>query len=177
MTDADQAGTRWPARLAAAQDALTRAGFICAAGCLAGIVIAYCYEVVARYFFNAPTSWASALVSYALCGIVFLATPELTRKNIHIVINVLIDRMPARQVVHLQRIITLACAATCLFAAWVVGTTAVTQYRQGIETILNWPVPKWPLTTVIAYGLLSAGIYFLRHLVSAAPARAPTVEL
>ena len=97
-----QARMAWPARLAAAQDALTQASFVCAAVCLAGIVTAYCYEVVARYFFNAPTSWASAFVSYALCGIVFLATPELTRKNIHIVINVLTDRMPARQVVHLQ---------------------------------------------------------------------------
>ena len=138
---------------------------------------AYGYEVVARYFFNAPTSWASAFVSYALCGIVFLATPELTRKNIHIVINVLTDRMPARQVVHLQRVVTLACAATCLFAAWVVGATALTQYKQGIQTILNWPIPKWPLTAVIAYGLLSAGIYFLRHLMSGVPAQVQTADL
>jgi TRAP-type C4-dicarboxylate transport system permease small subunit len=177
MTTGGQASMAWPARLAAAQDALTRAGFVCAAACLATIVVAYCYEVVARYFFNAPTAWASALVSYALCGIVFLAAPELTRKNIHIVINVLMDRMPAKQVVYLQAIVTLACAATCLFAAWVVGTTAVTQYKQGIQTILNWPVPKWPLTTVIAYGLLSTGLYFLRHLVGGAPAQARTTEL
>ena len=144
--------------------------FSCAAICLASIVIAYCYEVLVRYFFNAPTSWASALASYALCGSCYSTTPELTRKNIHIVINVLTDRMPARQAAYLQWLVTLACAATCLFVAWVVGTMAVTQYKQGIETILNWPVRKWPLTSVIAYGFLSAGIYFIRHLVSGAPA-------
>jgi TRAP-type C4-dicarboxylate transport system permease small subunit len=166
MSDGERVKPCWLARLAAAHDALTHLTFVSAAACLTVIVVAYCYEVVARYFFNAPTSWAGALVSYALCGVIFLATPELTRKNIHIVINVLLDLMPPRQVAHLQRVITLACAATCLFAAWVVGTTALTQYRQDIQTILNWPVPKWPLTTVIAYGLLSAGIHFLRHLAS-----------
>jgi TRAP-type C4-dicarboxylate transport system permease small subunit len=177
MNDGNRARHTWAARLAAAHDALTHAGFVGAAACLAAIVVAYCYEVVARYFFNAPTSWAGALASYALCGVVFLATPELTRKHIHIVINVLLDRMPPKQVVHLQRAITVACAAACLFAAWVVGTTTVTQYKQGIQTILNWPVPKWPLTTVIAYGLLSAGIYFLRHLASGGRGRASTADI
>jgi TRAP-type C4-dicarboxylate transport system permease small subunit len=177
MTGRGQVRLAWPARLAAAQDALTRAGFFCAAACLAAIVTAYCYEVVARYFFNAPTSWASALASYALCGIIFLATPELTRKNMHIVINVLTDRMLVRHAAYLQRVVTLACAATCLFAAWVVGTMAFAQYQQGIETILSWPVPKWPLTALIAYGLLSAGIYFIRHLFGGEPAQTLAAEL
>ena len=61
-----------------------------------------------------------------------------------------------------------------MFAAWVVGATALTQYKQGIQTILNWPIPKWPLTSVIAYGLLSAGIYFIRHLMSGVPAQVQT---
>jgi C4-dicarboxylate transporter DctQ subunit len=177
MSDGDWARPSGLSRLAAVHDALTHLSFVGAAACLAAIVVAYCYEVVARYFFNAPTSWAAAVCSYALCGVVFLATPELTRKNIHIVINVLLDRMPPRQVAHLQRVITTACAAACLFAAWIVGTTALTQYRQDIQTILNWPVPKWPLTALIAYGLLSAGIYFLRHLAGGERGRASTVDL
>lgn len=53
-------------RLAAIQDWLSRAGFALAGCILAFISAAYCYEVVSRYFFNAPTIWASPLVSYAL---------------------------------------------------------------------------------------------------------------
>src|SRR5262245_47523667 len=127
MNDDGRTRNSWTKRLAAAHDALTHAGFVAATGCLAIIVSAYCYEVVARYFFNAPTIWVGPLVSYMLCAIVFLAAPELTRKNIHIVINVLVDRMSSRQAVHLQRVIVLASAATCLFAAWIVGTTAISQ--------------------------------------------------
>jgi C4-dicarboxylate transporter DctQ subunit len=166
MSDDGRTRHSWTARLAAAHDALTHASFVAATGCLAVIVCAYCYEVVARYFFNAPTIWAGPLVSYMLCAVVFLAAPELTRKNIHIVINVLVDAMSPRQAAYLQWVITLASAATCFIAAWIVGTTAVSQYKQGVETILTWAIPKWPLSALIAYGLLSSGLYFLRRFAS-----------
>ncbi len=48
--------------LASIQDALSRVGFALAACVLAFISAAYCYEVISRYFFNAPTIWASPLV-------------------------------------------------------------------------------------------------------------------
>ncbi len=69
------------ARLAAAHDALSSLGFAIAAGCLGIIVCSYCYEVVSRYFFNAPTIWAGPLVAYMLCALVFLAAPDITRKT------------------------------------------------------------------------------------------------
>jgi TRAP-type C4-dicarboxylate transport system permease small subunit len=177
MSDDGRTWRSWTAGLARAHDTLTHASFVVATGCLAVIVCAYCYEVVARYFFNAPTIWAAPLVSYMLCAVVFLAAPELTRKNSHIVINVLLDAMSRRHVAFLQRLITLASAATCFFAAWLVGTTAVSQYQQGIETILTWAIPKWPLSTLIAYGFLSSGLYFLRRFASGERDHASTVEV
>ncbi|MSP81165.1 MAG: TRAP transporter small permease [Rhodospirillales bacterium] len=167
----------WAARLAAAHDFLSRLSFKVAAACLAIIVCSYCYEVVARYFFNAPTTWAGPLVSYMLCAVVFLAAPDLTRKNVHIVINVLLEKMPPRHVAHLQRIITAVSAATCFLGTWIIGTTAVLQYKQGIETILTWAIPKWLLSAMIAYGLLSSGIHFLRHLASGGSTHESTADV
>ena len=152
------------ARLAAAHDALSRLGFDVAAGCLGVIVCAYCYEVVARYFFNAPTIWAGPLVAYMLCALVFLAAPDITRKNSHIVINVLQEKMSPQHVVYLQKVIAAVSAAACIVGVWIVGATVISQYTQGIETILTWAIPKWPLSALIAYGLLSSGIHFLRFL-------------
>src|SRR5262245_60395597 len=83
MADASR-GIALTARLAAAHDALSRLGFYVAAGCLGVIVCSYCFEVVSRYFFNAPTVWAGPLVAYMLCALVFLAAPDLTRQNAHI---------------------------------------------------------------------------------------------
>ena len=38
-------------------DRLTKAGFALAAVLVAGIAASFCYEVVVRYFFDAPTAW------------------------------------------------------------------------------------------------------------------------
>jgi TRAP-type C4-dicarboxylate transport system permease small subunit len=154
------------ARLAASHDALSRLGFDVAAGCLGIIVCSYCYEVVSRYFFNAPTIWAGPLVSYMLCALVFLAAPDITRKNTHIVINVVQEKMSPKHVAYLQKFVTAVSAGACLMGVWIVGATVISQYTQGIETILTWAIPKWPLSAMIAYGLLSSGIHFLRHLAS-----------
>jgi C4-dicarboxylate transporter DctQ subunit len=157
------AQSTWGSRPGAAHDAVTGAGFIGAAVCLTIIACAYCYEVVARYFFAAPTEWASALASYALCGMVFLAMPELARRNIHIVINVLLDQMRPRHVQLLRRVVWLTSAATCLVAAWFIADATIVQYQRGIQTITSWPVPKWPLSLCIAYGMFSTSLYFLRQ--------------
>lgn len=162
------------ARLAAAHDALSGLGFSIAAGCLGVIVCSYCYEVVSRYFFNAPTVWAGPLVAYMLCALVFLAAPDITKKNTHIVINVLQEKMSLRQIAYLQRTIAGVSAVACLVGVWIVGTALVSQYKQGVETILTWAIPKWPLSALIAYGLLSSGIHFLRHLVNADVIHQPT---
>ena len=68
-------------RLGALHDALTQATFAAAALCTVAIAVCYCYEVVARYFFNAPTEWATPFVTYGLCAMIFLALPQLTRGN------------------------------------------------------------------------------------------------
>jgi TRAP-type C4-dicarboxylate transport system permease small subunit len=104
-----------------------------------------------------------------LCALVFLAAPDITRKNTHIVINVLQEKMTARQIAYLQRIIAAVSAVACLVGVWIVGATAVHQYKQGVDTILTWAIPKWPLSALIAYGLLSSGVHFLRHLLGGNP--------
>jgi C4-dicarboxylate transporter DctQ subunit len=166
MTDARSRGIALIARAAAAHDQLSRLSFNIAAGCLGIIVCSYGYEVVSRYFFNAPTIWAGPLVAYMLCALIFLAAPEITRKNAHIVIGVLQEKISPRRVACLQRIIGAISTVACLLGVWIVGRTVVSQYTQGVETILTWAIPKWPLSALIAYGLLSSGIHFLRDSVS-----------
>jgi TRAP-type C4-dicarboxylate transport system permease small subunit len=156
-------GGSYRATLAAGHDAITHVGFVAAAACLVIITGSYCYEVVARYFFSAPTEWASSMVSYALCGMVFMAMPELSRQRIHIVINMMLDRLPPEKAEGLRRILSLVVGAMCLIAAWFCADTTIGQYQQGIQTLTAWPIAKWPVSSFIVYGMLSTSIYFLRH--------------
>src|SRR6478735_8795871 len=77
--------------LARLHDAITAASFTAAAVCVAIITGSFAYEVVARYFFAAPTSWAYDLSSYALCPMIFLAIPAMTQQRAHIAVAYLVE--------------------------------------------------------------------------------------
>lgn len=154
--------------LAALHDGLSRASSWGAAFCLVTIGVSYCYEVVARYFFSAPTTWADSLVSYALCGMIFLILPELTRRQAHITLTLLLEKMPSTAALRLGRLTSLAAAGACAFAAWFSADACLSQYQSGIQTMATWPIPKWPLSLIIAFNLGSASLHFLRHAFTAA---------
>lgn len=152
--------------LATIHDTITRTGFFLAGVCLVLVVFTYCYEVVARYFFSSPTFWASSLVAYLLCFIVFLVTPELARDRTHITITIVLDVMPDNYARFLNRCGYATAALACLLAAGFCLDATLTQYGRGIGTVNTWRVPKWPLSAAITYGFCSTGIYYVRHLFS-----------
>jgi hypothetical protein len=43
------------------------------------------------------------------------------------------------------------------------------QYDQGIWTQPPFSAPKWVVSVLIPYGMLSAGLYFLRQLLEGTP--------
>jgi TRAP-type C4-dicarboxylate transport system permease small subunit len=152
--------------LAAIHDRITRIGFFCAGVCLVLIVLTYCYEVVARYFFSSPTFWASSLVAYLLCFTVFLVVPELSRDRTHITITIVLDVMPKKYARLLNRCAYATAALACLLAAGFCLDATLSQYARGIGTVNTWRIPKWPLSAVITYGLFSTSVYYVRHLLS-----------
>ena len=69
----------------------------------------------------------------------------------------------------LLRLTRLAAGFACLAAAWITGEQAWSEYLVGVWTNTYMPIPKWWLFVFIPYGLLSAGIYFLRQACGEAP--------
>ena len=155
--------------LAAIQDGVSRAGFSLA-GCILGFIsAAYCYEVVSRYFFNAPTIWASPLVSYALCLTIFLALPDLVRRGLQVSIDLHEAWASPAQIAALLRLTRSVAGIACLAAAWITAAQAWSEYSLGVLTNTYVPIPKWWLFVFIPYGFLSGGIYFLRQACGEAP--------
>lgn len=155
--------------LASVQDWLSRAGFVLASCILAFISGAYCYEVVSRYFFNAPTIWASPLVSYGLCLTIFLALPDLSRRGLHVSIDLHEAWVTPALVAILLRMTRLMAGICCLAAAWITAEQTWSEYGAGVWTNSYVPIPKWWLFVFIPYGLLSGGIYFLRQAAGETP--------
>lgn len=157
-------------RLGGVHDAVTAASFQLAVVCLGIISVAFCYEVAARYAFNAPTVWANPLVSYLLCAMIFLALPEMTRTSQHISINILVGALPDPAAAAINQVIRAVGLVACLLAAWITGTETGAQITGNIWTISYFPVPKWIVSIFIPYGLLSAALYFLRQIAGDRPA-------
>jgi len=157
-------------RLCRIHDQLTVVGFAGAAAAVGVIALSFWYEVVARYFFSAPTVWAYDVASYALCPMIFLAMPEMTRRGAHIAVSYLADGLPQRLRKSLAFAVLLAAALVCLMGAWISGAETWRQYVREIETISAFPIPKWWVSVFILYGMLSSSLYFWRQLAGEAPA-------
>ncbi len=159
-------------RLGGVHDAITTAGFGAAGLCLSTVVCSFCFEVVSRYFLSAPTEWASPLVSYALCAMIFLAMPELTRRSAHISINILLDSVSPRRAEVITWMVRAIATLACLLAAWFSGNETLAQFNQGIWTSPPFATPKWTVSMFVPYAMLSSGLYFIRQLAGETPAPA-----
>jgi C4-dicarboxylate transporter, DctQ subunit len=149
-------------RMERAHDRLTSASFIGGQFCLFIIVFSYSYEVVARYFFAAPTWWSNEVVAYALCIGTFLALPQVTRDGGHIAITFLIDGLPPRASRAVGIGIAVVAALVCFFVAWICLRANIHHYIRNEMMVRVRPIPKFWISVWLTYGFLSAGLHFAR---------------
>ncbi|WP_349370404.1 TRAP transporter small permease [Salinarimonas sp.] len=150
-------------RLGALHDASSRWLFALAGGALSAVVALYVFEVVMRYGFGAPTTWSGEAVQYALAVLIFCALPDVTRRGAHVAIDIVPESLPPKAALWLGRATTLIAAAACVAAGWVVAGEAMRQLERGVMTNAANPIPRWPITAVIALGFGSAALHFMRQ--------------
>ena len=146
-----------------ALDVVSAALFVSAGAALGAMVLLTLWEVVARYAFDAPTTWTAEAAGYALAAVVFAGLPEVTRRNAHVAIDVLPVLLPPRAGAALVRITDAVAGLTAGIAAAIVAREAWRQLGRGLMTNAAVPVPRWPITAVIALGLGLAALVLIRQ--------------
>ena len=149
--------------LAKLHDATSRGLFLLAGGALAAAVCLYVFEVVARYLFDAPTTWSGEAVQYALAVMIFAGLPEITRRKAHVAIDMVPEALTGRAALWLGRINLAVAAAACGLAGAIVAREAAKQFERGLMTNAAHPIPRWWITALIAAGLLSAALHMARQ--------------
>ncbi len=144
-------------------DWLTQAAAILAAIGLGLIVTSYVYEVVTRYFFNAPTAWVSDFVTYALCASVFLAFPKVTKDRGHVAVTILVDVLPKRIAGWMHTVVSIIGFASLAFATYISLQENLRQYTKDIETLAIIPIPQWWVSGFITFGLALSSLHMLRY--------------
>lgn len=126
-------------------------------------VALYAFEVVARYLFDAPTTWSGEAVQYALAILIFCALPDVTRRAAHVAIDIVPEALPEHARALLARFNNGVATLATGIAAWIVAGESLRQFEKGLMTNAANPIPRWWITALIALGLASAALHFLRH--------------
>lgn len=130
--------------------------------CLAGIVLAYSYEVLMRYALGAPTGWSAELVSYLLCILVFTMLPTVTAQRGHVAVTVLLEQVSHGKRVWIERAIYLLGAITCLTVCIFAAQETSRQFSRGVAMMATYPIPKWWISIWLAIGFGLASLEYLR---------------
>lgn len=131
------------------------------------IMIIVFSDVVMRYAFNRPFSWAYDLISlYLMAGVFFLVLSEAYTSRAHVSVDILQQKFPPA-VVRLTEIVTcLVGIAVFSLIAWLGFLRAVDSFRS--SDVMAGAIP-WPMWPSIGFVPLGAGLITLRlalHLVA-----------
>ena len=138
-------------RVAGAIDRFTEKTALAFAWLIAPLVAVVTWEVVARYWFDAPTSWAYETI-YALYAAMFmLGAAYALRAGAHIRTDFIWEKWPERTRGAIDSIAYLACFFPAMALFFVAGLEAAwSSYlidERSADT--SWFPPLWPLKALV----------------------------
>jgi tripartite ATP-independent transporter DctM subunit len=151
--EAGAATLRPPGLIRLADGAASLSGVVSALGLLAmtGVI---CYEVFARYVFNAPTSWVAEVAAYLLVAVAFLGLAAAQRAGAHIQVELLLGVLPKRLAVELQLVANWIGLFFVLFAAWQAASFTAGEYVGGARSWGLLATPQWLPQVPLAVGFV-----------------------
>ena len=129
-----------------------------AAGLIGIMVVVVCYEVVARYAFDAPTVWAMELARLLLGPYFLLAGPYLLHIGGHVNVDILYAKLPSRA----ARVLDVLTMPVVIYVGWMLLAyslpLAVSSFEQQETSTSAWNPVVWPAkaTMPLAAALLIA---------------------
>ena len=138
-------------RVARTIDRFTDASGIVFAWLIAPLLAVVAWEVVARYAFNAPTTWAYETI-YTLCAALFmLGAAYALRVGAHVRTDFLWEKWPARTRAAIESVAYLVCFLPGMLLFLVAGLEATWASfavdERSADT--SWFPPLWPLKALV----------------------------
>lgn len=147
------AAARGITRASAALHGLAGAG-------VAFMCLATVYDVLARYLFNSPTSWATEISTYVLICVIFLGAAYTNLMDGHVRVELLLQRLVGEARSELLVAVAWIGWLVVSIAAWQASLMVLSDYRNGSRIFSLLLTPTWLPKLPIAMGLamLSASI-------------------
>jgi C4-dicarboxylate transporter DctQ subunit len=145
-------------------DRILIAGSILAGAILFFMMLSVCYNVIARYAFNAPTVWADEISSMFLLFLPFFVGGWILKNDGHVKMDLVLNYISLRKRLILGIISSIVICLGC--AAFVVYGFKVTwnMFEIGYKTDTNLQLFKWPIISVIPLGFLLILLQAVRNI-------------
>jgi TRAP-type C4-dicarboxylate transport system permease small subunit len=116
-------------------------------------------QIGLRYLFNHPLVWTDEAAQYCFVWVSFLGWTMAARRRIHIGINVVVDRLPAKA----RRGLHLAwCIAGVGFALVLTLVGVVIAYRNGDVRMVSIDFAFWPVYLAVPVAAVFLAAYAVR---------------
>jgi len=130
---------------------------------IAFVMLSICMNVVLRYIWSNPIFWVTEVATYCLLWITFLGSAWLLKREGHVRMDMVLNRLNPRHRSLLNAITSILGAIACLVVTWY-GIKSVNYYFElgFVITSMLSPV-KWPIMVIIPIGGFLLFIQFLRR--------------
>jgi TRAP-type mannitol/chloroaromatic compound transport system permease small subunit len=137
--------------VAGAIDRFTEKSAVAFAWLIVPLVGAVTWEVVARYAFDAPTSWAYETIYSLYAAMFMLGAAYALRTGAHVRTDFLWEKWPPRTRAAIDAVAYLACFFPAMLLFLIAGLEATwSSYAMGERSAdTSWFPPLWPLKALV----------------------------
>src|SRR5947209_14556251 len=140
------------------------------------IMIIVFSDVVMRYAFNRPFSWAYDLISlYLMAGIFFLILSEAYASHAHVSVDILQQKFPPAMIRVTEIVTCIVGIIVFSLVAWLGFLRAVDSFRSSDVMAGAIPWPMWPSIGPVPLGAsvitLRLALHLIGHILSLATGR------
>jgi len=114
-----------------------------------------CYDVVMRYFFNTPKSWAIEIAQYLMLATLFLPLAHVQKERRHIRVELLVSRLPMSYKNILDNVI-LPVLILLVYGIllWQISRFAVKLYTRGTVSATALRIPLFPISLILVFAFI-----------------------
>ena len=130
---------------------------------LAFLMLAVCWDVIARTAVGAPLIWLLEFTEYGLLYITFLCTAWVLKREAHVTSDLVLVTLHPRKQALVNVITSVIGACVCLILTWFGATVSWEKLLSGSYQPTAIQPPDFPIFVIIPIGFFLLFIQFLRR--------------
>lgn len=153
----------WLTKASSVFDHVLAALMFLGAGILAFIMLAVCWDVIARTVARKPLTWALEFSEYSLLYMCFLCTAWVLKNERHVTSDLLLVRLSPKKQAFLNTITSIFGTMICVILTWYGTVVSLEKLQAGSYQPTTIKPPDFPIFLIIPIGCCLLSIQFLRR--------------